>query len=729
MSNSDTASFNYCYHCMELMPEGTLICPHCGHDNSRKQNPEDLMPEGSILSGKYLVGCVLGRGGFGVTYLGIDLNLYVKVAIKEYFPVGVGVRGKSGRVRTASDLKNSQGFEDGLEKFLDEARTLALFKSPHVVFVREFFKENGTAYIVMDYVDGIGFDQEIKRNGYLPWQRVLSLMKPLIAELGKIHDKGLIHRDIKPANIRLTKDENSGKEWLVLLDFGSARRFVKENVSMDYTAFITPGYAPFEQYMQRGVQGPFTDVYAICATMYAAITGQLPPTAPDRVEGAELPSFKSFHLDVPADVEKAIFHGMEMKSSDRPGTMKDLYDELNGIRPETEKQEDFIYKDAKKSMAAGDREGYRKALEYFGRIPGWKDADQLAEQCRKKLSDVPVPPKPVKWWIYAAAVFVFGIAAFFAVRGMQGGDDAKKAYSGTTSGGVSTVVYASDTPVLPTETAVISTSTDVPVMLIDTETSEPTSAPAYKTAAATTPVPTQKPTATPRPTSTPTKKPAPTATPRPTSTPTKKPTATAVRSLQVGDVITFGSYEQDNNTSNGKERIRWSVLDVQGNKALLLSTLILDARQFHNRAEIGGGWASSKLRSWLMNDFYNTAFSSAEKRAVLTTAQRATSKDTSDDYDTVFILSTEQVKKYLPSGKSRQFNATTYAIKSRKVFKGADGYYNWWTRSNHIEEGSFWKDQIDIVRKFGEIAYTKPTDEDCGILPAVWIDITVYRNL
>ena len=170
-------------------------------------------------------------------------------------------------------------------------------------------------------------------------------------------------------------------------------------------------------------------------------------------------------------------------------------------------------------------------------------------------------------------------------------------------------------------------------------------------------------------------------------------------------------------------------MDVQGNKALLLSTYILDAQQFHNSTAIGGGWAASKLRTWMMNNFYNEAFSNSEKRAILTTAQRATSKDTSDDYDTVFILSTDQVKKYLSSTRSRQFDATVYAKKARKVFKGADGYYNWWTRSNHVESGSFWKDQIDIVRKYGEIAYTKPTDADCGILPAVWIDINTYNNL
>ena len=225
-----------------------------------------------------------------------------------------------------------------------------------------------------------------------------------------------------------------------------------------------------------------------------------------------------------------------------------------------------------------------------------------------------------------------------------------------------------------------------------------------------------------------TPKPAVTKTPVPTQKPTATPTRSKARP-SVGSYVVFGSYEQDNNWSNGKESIRWKVLAVEGNKALLLSSYILDAQQFHNNGEIGGGWASSKLRSWMMDDFYNAAFSSNEKKAILTTAQKATSKDTADDYDTVFILSTDQVKKYLTKTSDRQFMATTYAIRARKVFRGADGYYNWWTRSNHIESGSFWKDKIDIVRKYGEIAYTNPTDADCGILPAVWIDINQYMNL
>ena len=198
---------------------------------------------------------------------------------------------------------------------------------------------------------------------------------------------------------------------------------------------------------------------------------------------------------------------------------------------------------------------------------------------------------------------------------------------------------------------------------------------------------------------------------------------------EVGAIIAFGKYEQDNITSNGKEEITWKVLDIQENNALLLSTQILDARRFHNQSQIKGGWAESELRKWIMNDFYNTAFSKQEMDAIVVIPQRATTKDTSDDTDKVFVLSVEQIKKYLPEMRDRQFLASTYAIQQRKVYRGEDGYYNWWTRSNHVENGRFWVDGVDIVRKYGEIMACKPTDADLGILPAIWINIDKYLDL
>ncbi|MBR6090153.1 MAG: protein kinase, partial [Anaerolineaceae bacterium] len=319
---------NYCFRCMEPMPEGEAVCPHCGHDNSLNHNDESLLHEGAILNGKYLVGHVLGRGGFGVTYLGIDLTLKVKVAIKEYFPNSITSRQLNSKlVKVQNQAVNSERFEKGREAFQREAETLAMFNSPSIAHVREYFRENNTAYIVMDFVAGIGLTQEIKRcGGRIPWQRVVGLMLPLISEMDQLHDKSLTHRDIKPDNIKIVRNEKTGEEHLVLLDFGAARSYASAELTKTYTQILTPGYAPFEQYQARTHLGPFTDIYAVCATMYAAITGEKPTAAPDRIMSEdELLPFSSYGLtDVPEYVEKAIFHGMELNYKDRPQTMAEL---------------------------------------------------------------------------------------------------------------------------------------------------------------------------------------------------------------------------------------------------------------------------------------------------------------------------------------------------------------------------------------------------------------------
>ena len=323
---------NICYSCMTGMPEGSTVCPACGNDNRVRSNPENTLPEGTVLFRKYLVGKVIGRGGFGVTYIGYDLDLQLKVAIKEYFPAGVSIR-TSGSYNVISDISSSQdhtAFSKGCEAFLDEARMLASVNSPYIVHVRDFFREHGTAYIVMDYVNGLTLPKAISRNGgRISAERVVSLMLPLIDQLDELHERNIIHRDIKPDNIMMVKDRKGIHP--VLLDFGAARSFISSNVSKTYTAVVTPGFAPLEQYSQRSRQGAFTDVYGICATMYYAITGTIPPTATERsAEDIPIRSFRSFGLDVPQHIERAIIHGLALKSSDRTQTMQALYAELSG---------------------------------------------------------------------------------------------------------------------------------------------------------------------------------------------------------------------------------------------------------------------------------------------------------------------------------------------------------------------------------------------------------------
>ena len=392
---------NYCYNCMTRMDPGQMVCPVCGHDNSVRRNTESCMPEGMILAGKYLIGRVLGQGGFGITYLGYDMNLDVRVAVKEYFPGGIVVRSlRSNGVTVVSDQAKAEGFRKGIEEFQNEAKRLAAIDSPNIVKVRDYFRENGTAYIVMGYLEGNSLTEEVKQSGgRMPWQRVTELFKPLILEMDKVHEEHLIHRDIKPDNIRVVR-EKDGRERLVLLDFGTARNFVSAEVTGTYSAMVTPGYAPMEQYSRKSRQGPYTDIYGLCASMYAAVSGNPPSDATDRVMGlAELKSFAERGIKVPEHIEKGILHGLAVRGEDRPQSMRDLYAELYGTpAPASEDLRAVIYEEGIWLMSADTFWGYKEAQRLLEHIPGWKDAGLLAQQCRQKaaLLEEPVSaPDPV----------------------------------------------------------------------------------------------------------------------------------------------------------------------------------------------------------------------------------------------------------------------------------------------------------------------------------------------
>ena len=318
---------------MHPLKPGQNICPFCGNDCTHTQNPENTLPEGTILSGKYLIGKILGQGGFGITYLGVDLALNIRVAVKEFFPVGVAIRTpQSIQVTTINSDEISAGFQKGCEEFQAEAMRLARFNSPNIVHVRDYFRENGTAYIVMDFVEGNILSKEVREcGGRIPWKRVITLFVPLMQQLDQIHREHLIHRDIKPDNIKVVKEGGNGREHLVLLDFGAARGFISAEVTKTYTAVVTPGYAPIEQYSMKSRQGPFTDVYALCATMYALIAGRIPASATDRVTRTEeIPLFSQLGISVPESIERALFHGLALQANNRTQTMLDLYNEISG---------------------------------------------------------------------------------------------------------------------------------------------------------------------------------------------------------------------------------------------------------------------------------------------------------------------------------------------------------------------------------------------------------------
>ncbi len=314
---------NLCMGCMQPH-EGGRFCPHCGFNESNYEVPPHHLPPKTILNGKYLVGKALGEGGFGITYLGWDLNLELKVAIKEYYPNGFVTRsfGSEHSLSVLSGYR-SEYFRKGLDQFIDEARRLAKFWSlPGIVTVKDYFPENKTAYIVMEFVEGETLKHILKENGRMEPERVFHLMEPLMDSLEMVHNAGLIHRDISPDNLMITP---SGT--IKLLDFGAARNYLA-NTERSLSVILKPGYSPEEQYRSRGSQGPWTDVYGLCATMYRAITGQVPTESLDRMAGETLPAPSSLGIQIPDYQEAALMKGLAVFQKDRYQSIRELLTDL-----------------------------------------------------------------------------------------------------------------------------------------------------------------------------------------------------------------------------------------------------------------------------------------------------------------------------------------------------------------------------------------------------------------
>ena len=319
-----------CFNCMTQLNNDCKFCPICGKPPHAPNLPHHLAA-GTVLSGKYLIGNAIGEGGFGITYLGFDQTLMLKVAVKEYFPTGY-----ANRNNTVSNevLLNYSGKEDlykhGKDGFLSEARSIAAFSSESgVVDVRDYFTENNTAYIVMEYLEGVTLGSYVLDNGALLTDRLLEMMLPLMRALEKMHRKNIIHRDIAPDNIMLL-----GNGGMKLTDFGAARYFSGED-NKSLSVVLKPGYAPYEQYSRKGVQGPWTDVYALCATIYRCITGTMPPDALDRVMGSELKKPSELGAVIDPDTEAALMKGLELYPKDRLQSVSEL---MAAIRPDKRAQ-------------------------------------------------------------------------------------------------------------------------------------------------------------------------------------------------------------------------------------------------------------------------------------------------------------------------------------------------------------------------------------------------------
>lgn len=315
-----------CYGCMKEKPNNEDTCPYCGYVNNSSTDEHYYLPEGSMLCDRYLIGRVLGHGGFGITYIGFDTNLHITVAIKEYLPTDVATRALGEVSVTIFSGEKQDQFEYGQKRFLDEARTLASYhQHPCIVDTRDFVRANNTSYLVMEFLDGIPLSEYLKRKGgSVPFQEALEIMMPVMDALREVHKSGMIHRDISPDNIYITK---TGQ--VKLLDFGAAR-FALGEKSKSLSVILKPGYAPPEQYTSRGKQGAWTDVYAVASTLYRMVEGKNLYEAMDRMMDDSI----DFTDNTPTEYRDAFERALKVKVDERLQSVESFQVMLESVMTE-----------------------------------------------------------------------------------------------------------------------------------------------------------------------------------------------------------------------------------------------------------------------------------------------------------------------------------------------------------------------------------------------------------
>ena len=315
-----------CLGCMNEFDAAFDVCPHCGYVKGTGVQSKNHLSPGTILIDRYLIGRCLGQGGFGITYIAWDQRLYKKVAIKEFMPTSLASRITGQMDITCYNDEAQERFQNGIRRMLDESRRLARFNDlESVVKVYDCFEANQTAYIIMELLDGENIKTILAQQGPIEFEQTVRIILPVLQALREIHASGLIHRDISPDNIFVCKN---GK--VKLLDFGSAR-VASGSDEKSLSVILKPGYAPKEQYAKSAAQGPYTDVYAVCATIYKMLTGITPIDSLERrVQNDELAPIETL-VDIPPHIAAAINRGLAVEAEDRWQTVDPLLDALQSV--------------------------------------------------------------------------------------------------------------------------------------------------------------------------------------------------------------------------------------------------------------------------------------------------------------------------------------------------------------------------------------------------------------
>lgn len=292
-------------------------CKFCGFSEEKYVPEKAALPCGTILMGSFVIGKMLGMGGFGITYLAYNVNLHEIIAIKEYFPVELAYRASDGISVTVRDKKAAQMFKQGAEKFYNEASFVANFSSnENIVHVYQFFYENNTAYFTMEYLSGVTLKDYVNRCGTITAGQAVNIADKVANALSEVHKENVLHRDVSPDNIMLCKDGS-----IKLLDFGAARQVYPEGSQL-LTIILKPGFAPLEQYMKRGVQGPWTDIYSLGSSLFYAMTKHIPDDPQTRFyDDSDIENNK---YDIDPRLWFILYKAMALRYTDRYQTVEEM---------------------------------------------------------------------------------------------------------------------------------------------------------------------------------------------------------------------------------------------------------------------------------------------------------------------------------------------------------------------------------------------------------------------
>lgn len=345
-----------CLNCFNLFDivysdkEEREACPYCGYcEGTPPKELYHLYPGVGLYNNRYVIGTCIGFGGFGITYKAWDNVLETVVAVKEYYPTGLVQRvpGKPQVIIYTGESKEE--YMQGLERFLDEAKNMAKFvDNPNIVHVDAFFEENNTAYLVMEYLPGMTLKSYLKsKGGRIGCEEVIPIADAVITALKEIHAGGIIHRDISPDNIMLCNDGR-----IKLLDFGAAR-FSDADQERTRSIILKPGFAPPEQYQAKSKQGPWTDIYALCATVYRAITGVLPDESVNRVIEDTVQSPIQIYSDIPERISNTVMKGMSIYPEIRFSNVDELKKALDGEKKVMEPKKELRVRRMKRTITVG----------------------------------------------------------------------------------------------------------------------------------------------------------------------------------------------------------------------------------------------------------------------------------------------------------------------------------------------------------------------------------------